>query len=50
MVSQKVSVSKEQNPNYSDIADNEFHCAELHSELFCGTGKDSECINYKTVM
>ena len=45
MVSQKVSVSKEQNPNYSDIADNEFHCAELHSELFCVNGNDSDYID-----
>ena len=41
----KVSAGKEQNPNISVIADNESHCAKLHSELFCVTGKDSGFID-----
>ena len=41
----KVSAYKEQNPNYSDIADNEYHGRKSDRELFCVTGKDSDYID-----
>ena len=41
----KLSDDKEQNPNYSDIAKNESHCAEVHSELFCVTVNDPDFID-----
>lgn len=40
----KVSADKEQNPNYSDIADNESHDKSNHG-IFCVTGKDSNYID-----
>ncbi len=41
----KVSADKVQNPNNSDIADNESHSGKIPSELFCVTGKDSGLID-----
>lgn len=45
VVSQKVSAGKEQNPNYSDFADNESHSGKIPCELFCVTGKDLDYID-----
>ena len=41
----KVSADKEQNPDYSDIADGESHGVEIPCGLFCVTGKDLDCID-----
>lgn len=30
---------------HNDLCKNKSHCAELHSELFCVTGKDSDYID-----
>lgn len=40
----KVSVDNEQNPNYSDLADNESHDKSDHG-IFCVTRKDSDYID-----
>lgn len=45
----KVSADKEQNPNYSDISDNESHGGEIPCELFFVTGKDSGLIDIESM-
>ena len=45
----KVSADKEQNPNYSDIADNESHGGKIRRELFCVTEKDLEFIDIDSI-
>ena len=40
----KVSADKEQNPNYSDLADSESHDNSNHG-IFCVTGNDLELVD-----
>lgn len=44
----KVSAGKEQNPNYSDLADDESHDNSNHG-IFCVAGNDSECIDIDSI-
>lgn len=41
----KVLADKEQNPDYSDIADGESHGVEIPCGLFCVAGKDLDLID-----